>query len=94
MDNLKSTNLPCHIAEIKEGPYREKYLTPTRRSEVQWMVHRLVKFILPPRINSFSMDIDRVIRELTLSVQQKEPQSGDQICTQHLSNPRPVKLST
>lgn len=49
MDNLKSTNLPCHIAEIKEGPYREKYLTPTRRSEVQWMVHRLVKFILPPR---------------------------------------------
>jgi hypothetical protein len=28
VDNLKSTNLPCHIAEIKEGPYREKYLYP------------------------------------------------------------------
>lgn len=46
------------------------------------------------KINSFSTDIDRVIREFTLSVHQKEPQSGDQICTQHLSNPRPVKLST
>jgi hypothetical protein len=46
------------------------------------------------KINSFSTDIDWVIREFTLSVHQKEPQSGDQICTQHLSNPRPVKLST
>lgn len=89
MDNLKSTNLPCHIAEIKEGPYREKYLYPHQEvgramdgSSIGQIYSPSKKFI------SFSTDIDRMIRELTLSVQQKEPQSGDQICTQHLSNPR------